>query len=207
MVTPSARWYLLTNLTDLKTAIHIYKQRYRIEAMFKDCKTGGYNLEGSQASPDKFINLIFLIALAMTSAWLHGKRTQLQGQQKYVCRQKEKGRTRRRHSNFWIGLYGEGWLVAFESCHLWVEEMLSLIANKKSFYQRGLRAINLIDQPLTSAWSPPEVDLTVSVSSILDLPVTEIVYKRWLPCFLFSHLTGILFVRKSLTLCLLQANC
>ncbi|WP_199321131.1 hypothetical protein [Microcoleus sp. FACHB-831] len=116
--------------------------------MFKDCKTGGYNLEDSQASPARLINLILLIALAMTSAWLQGKRTQLQGQHQYVCRQKEKDRTRRRHSSFWIGLYGETWLVAFQSCQLWVEEMLSLIANKKSFYQRGLRAINLIEQPL-----------------------------------------------------------
>ena len=116
--------------------------------MFKDCKRGGYNLEDSQAPPDRLIKLILLIALAMTSAWLHGQRTQLQGQQKYVYRLTEKGRHRRRHSNFWIGLYGESWLVAFQSCQLWVEEMLSLIANKKSFYQRGLRAINLIDQPL-----------------------------------------------------------
>nr|WP_041225867.1 hypothetical protein [Crinalium epipsammum] len=116
--------------------------------MFKDCKTGGYNLEDSQAPPDRLIKLILLIALAMTSAWLHGQRTQALGQGKYICRLTEKGRTRRRHSNFWIGLYGESWLVGFHECQLWVEEMLNLIANKKSFYQRGLRAINLIDQPL-----------------------------------------------------------
>jgi hypothetical protein len=36
-------WYLLTNLPDLKNAIKIYSQRYGIEAMFKDCKIGGYN--------------------------------------------------------------------------------------------------------------------------------------------------------------------
>ena len=141
-------WYLLTNLTDLKSATNIYKQRYGIEAMFKDCKTGGYNLEDSQAPPDRLIKLILLIALAMTSAWLHGQRTRAKGQEKYICRLTEKGRTRRRHSNFWIGLYGESWLVGFHECQLWVEEMLNLIANKKSFYQRGLRAINLIDQPL-----------------------------------------------------------
>jgi len=116
--------------------------------MFKDCKTGGYNLEDSQARPDRLIKLILLIALAMTAAWLHGQRTRAKGQEKYICRPQEKGRTRRRHSNFWIGLYGESWLVGFQECQLWVEEMLHLIANKKPFYQRGLRAINLIDQPL-----------------------------------------------------------
>lgn len=141
-------WYLLTNLPDFKSANNIYGQRYGIEAMFKDCKTGGYNLEGSQASPDKLIVLMILIALAMTSAWLQGKRTKLQGQEKYVCRPQETGRTRRRHSNFWIGLYGENWLIAFDSCQEWVESMLSFVRNKKSFYQKGLRAIKLIGQPL-----------------------------------------------------------
>lgn len=141
-------WYLLTNLSSLKPAIHIYKQRYGIEAMFKDCKTGGYNLEDSKTSPERLIKLILLIALAMTSAWLHGQRSQLQGQHKYVCRPTETARARRRHSTFWIGLYGESWLIGFHGCQLWVEEMLNLIANKKSFYQRGLRAITLIQQPL-----------------------------------------------------------
>jgi hypothetical protein len=141
-------WYLLTNLTDLKSASRVYSQRYGIEAMFKDCKTGGYNLEGCQASPDKLIALMILIALAMTSAWLQGKRTKLQGQEKYVCRVKETGRTRRRHSNFWIGLYGSNWLIAVDSCQEWVESMLSLVRNKKSFYQKGLRAIKLIGQAL-----------------------------------------------------------
>ncbi len=93
-------WYLLTNWPNLKSAMayrpasyEVYSKRYGIEAMFKDCKTGGYNLEGCQASPDKLIALIILIALAMTSAWLQGKRTKLQGQEKYVCRLQETGRT------------------------------------------------------------------------------------------------------------------
>ena len=141
-------WYLLTNLPDLKSATAIYGQRYGIEAMFKDCKTGGYNLEGCQASPDKLIALIILIALAMTAAWLQGKRTQLQGQEKYVCRLKEPGRNRRRHGKFWIGLYGENWLIALDCCQDWLEFMMSLVPNKRAFYQKGLRAIKLMEQPL-----------------------------------------------------------
>jgi hypothetical protein len=141
-------WYLLTNLPDLKSAIGVYSKRYGIEAMFKDCKTGGYNLEGCQASPDKLIALMIVIALAMTSAWLKGKKTQLQGQEKYVCRLSEPDRNRKRHSKFWIGLYGENWLIAVDSCQEWVDSMLSLVRNKKSFYQKGLRAIKLIGQAL-----------------------------------------------------------
>ena len=141
-------WYLLTNLPDLKSAIRVYGQRYGLEAMFKDCKTGGYNLEGCQASSEKLISLIILIALAMTSAWLKGKRTQLQRQEKYICRPQEKGRSRRRHSKFWIGLYGENWLIANDCCWDWVESMMSLVRNKQPFYRRGLRARKLIEQPL-----------------------------------------------------------
>jgi len=141
-------WYLLTNISDLKSAIELYSQRYGIEAMFKDCKSGGYNLEGCQASPDKLIALIILIAMAMTAAWLRGKRTQLQGQEKYVCRPQEPGRNRRRHSKFWIGLYGDNWLIACDCCRDWVESMMGLVRNKQSFYQRGLKAIKLIEQPL-----------------------------------------------------------
>ena len=139
-------WYLLTNLSDLNTAIHIYSQRFGIEAMFRDCKTGGYNLEGSKASPDRLVRLILLIALALTAAWLQGERTLLQRQQPYVCRPPEKGRTRRRHSNFWIGLYGQNWIVAWNECQIWVEELIGSIRNKQAFYRKGLRAMALIQQ-------------------------------------------------------------
>ena len=141
-------WYLLTNLPDLKTAIKIYSQRFGIEAMFKDCKTGGYNLEGSKASPDRLVRLILLIAISLTSAWLQGQRTQLQRQQPYICRSQEKGRTRKRHSNFWIGLYGQNWIVAFHECQVWVEELIGSIRNKQAFYRKGLRAMALIQQAL-----------------------------------------------------------
>ncbi len=69
--------------------------------MFRDCKTGGYNLEGSKASPARLVRLILLIAISLTSAWLHGQRTQFQRQQPYVCRSQEKGRTRACFKTIW----------------------------------------------------------------------------------------------------------
>jgi len=45
-VEPSG-WDLLTNLSSLKAALKAFKQRSGIEAMFKDCKTGGDNLEST----------------------------------------------------------------------------------------------------------------------------------------------------------------
>ena len=141
-----APWYLLTNFGDLATAVKAYKERWGIEAMFKDCKTGGYNLEGSQASPDKLVRLILLIALAMTIAWLQAEKTSILGQYPYICRPKETGRTRRRHSNFWVGLYGHNWIVAFHECQEWVAQLVTSVSNKRTFYQRGLKALTLIQQ-------------------------------------------------------------
>jgi hypothetical protein len=119
-----------------------------LKQCLKTAKLEDITKEGCQASPEKLIALMILIALAMTEAGLQGKRTQLQGQEKYVCRPQEKGRTRRRHSKFWIGLYGENWLIAYDCCREWVESMLGLVRNKQPFYQRGLKAIKLIGQPL-----------------------------------------------------------
>jgi hypothetical protein len=141
-------WYLLTNLPDLNTALKIYAQRFGIEAMFKDCKTGGYNLENSQANPDRLVRLIFLIALAMTSAWLHGQRTKFQKQELYICRTQEKNRNQKRHSNFWIGLYVQNWIEALHECQAWVEELVGFFRNKQGYYHRGLRAMKLIQQAL-----------------------------------------------------------
>ncbi len=41
-------WYLINNLSSLQQTIKAYKKRMGIEAMFKDCKSGGYNLEKCQ---------------------------------------------------------------------------------------------------------------------------------------------------------------
>ena len=141
-------WYLLTNIGDLETAVKAYKQRWGIEAMFKDCKTGGYNLEDSQASQDKLVRLVLLIAIAMTTGWLQGEKTSILRKSPYICRQKEAGRTKRRHSNFWVGLYGHNWIVAFHECEEWIEELVTSVRNKRTFYQRGLKALTLIQQAL-----------------------------------------------------------
>jgi hypothetical protein len=55
-------WYLLSNLENKAEVIKIFAARGGIEAMFRDCKSGGYNLEGSQANTQRLTNLILLIA-------------------------------------------------------------------------------------------------------------------------------------------------
>ncbi|WP_290886049.1 hypothetical protein [Fischerella sp.] len=72
----------------------------------------------------------------------------IQQQESYICRTQEKNRNQKRHSNFWIGLYGQNWIVAWHSCQAWVEELVGSIRNKQAYYERGLKAMKLIQQAL-----------------------------------------------------------
>ncbi len=137
-------WYILTNLSSLDAALKAYQARSGIEAMFKDCKSGGYNLEASKACVERLTSLVLLIALAYTCAGLRGQAIKSSGQQKYIGRLKELNRMTRRHSNFWIGLYGQMWMAALESCSDWVRNLMIIRPNKRRFFQRGLRAMALI---------------------------------------------------------------
>jgi hypothetical protein len=49
-----------------------YKKRIRIEEMFRDCKTGGYNLEGSGLRGDRLVKIILLMAIVYSSAIFQG---------------------------------------------------------------------------------------------------------------------------------------
>jgi Transposase DDE domain len=137
-------WYLLTNLEDLQQSITAFKCRSGIEAMFKDCKSGGYNLEKTQASEYRLNNLILLIALAYSCAILQGQQIKRKGIQNYVGRLKEFRRSLRRHSSFWMGLYGQSWVIGMEFFQEIVNELMLLRRNKLPFFQRGLRAMSLI---------------------------------------------------------------
>jgi hypothetical protein len=143
-VAPESGWFILTNLDTLESAIAAYKRRFDIEEMFRDFKSGGYNLEGTNVSGKRLINLILLIAIAYTSATIAGQQIKRKGVQKYVGRVKEYGRTQRRHSTFYIGLYGQNWVNFMEPCTELVTELMKLNRNKQKYYQRGLNAMKLI---------------------------------------------------------------
>ena len=68
--------------------------------MFRDCKSGGYNLEGSQANNQRLTNLILLIALAYTASCLSGLKIRNTGYQEYINRLKMENQNRPRHSYF-----------------------------------------------------------------------------------------------------------
>ena len=137
-------WFLLTNLDNFDEVVKIYRHRMGIEAMFKDCKTGGYNLEGTKASTHRLNNLILLIAIAYTMSALKGKLIKNLGFQKYISRLKEAKRQSRRHSNFWIGIYGDLWIIAWEFLVDIVQDIMNVNRHKLPSYQKGLRAISIL---------------------------------------------------------------
>jgi len=143
-VAPEEGWFILTNFDTLESTIKAYKQRFDIEEMFRDFKSGGYNLEDTNASGKRLISLILLISLAYTAATISGQKIKRMGLQKYVGRIKESKRIVRRHSSFYIGLYGHNWVNFTESSYELVTELLRLSPNKRKYYQQGERAMRLI---------------------------------------------------------------
>ena len=112
--------------------------------MFRDFKRGGYNLERTKVTDFRVRAIILLVMVAYTTATFQGKKIKKMGLQKYVGRVKEFGRTVRRHSSFYIGLYGQTWVNFIEHCADAVAELMRLTRNKWKYYQRGLRAKELI---------------------------------------------------------------
>lgn len=137
-------WYLITNLENKDEIIKIFSSRGGIEAMFRDCKSGGYNLEGSQANTQRLTNLILLIAIAYTASCLVGFKIRNTGYTEYINRLKLEGKNRPRHSYFWTGLYGTTWILSMDICWRWVEKLMKTAINKLPFYLKGLKAMKLI---------------------------------------------------------------
>ena len=137
-------WFIITNLSAPNEVIKLYKKRAGIEAMFRDYKSGGYNLEGSKANIVRLTNLILLIAIAYISACLKGKSFKNQGHQKYIARLTETQRKYRIHSDFRVGLYGQNWVVAWDFCSSLVEKLMIINRHKLNYYQEGLKVLSAI---------------------------------------------------------------
>lgn len=73
-VAPKEGWFILTNLENLELAIAAYRKRFSIEEMFRDFKSGGYNLEDTNVSGERLSSLILLIAIAYSSATFKGQK-------------------------------------------------------------------------------------------------------------------------------------
>jgi hypothetical protein len=115
-----------------------------IEEMFRDCKSGGYNLEGSGLRGDRLIKMVLLMALVYTAAIFQGTEIHKKQVQKYVSRQKDQRQKYRRRSIFGSGQDGEKWVNYLALYELEVQELMKLTRNKRRFYQQGIRAATLI---------------------------------------------------------------
>ena len=101
----------------------------------QECFHGSYDLEETR--------LTYLLASALKGKFL--KKT---GQAKYIARLKDKKRVERRHSDFWVGLYGSMWINAWDFCCDLVQVMMNSSPHKRQNYQRGLTAMSLIEASL-----------------------------------------------------------
>lgn len=141
-------WYLLTNLDSLDKTLLLYESRFGIEAMFKDCKTGGYNIEKTKVSEPRFLALVLLIAIAYSLTTMRGQQLNIVPTRIYICRLKESPRAAERHSDFWIGIYGTAWV---ESMAIWselAEALMSLKPQKRLHFLKGMKALRSIQQAL-----------------------------------------------------------
>jgi hypothetical protein len=137
-------WFILTDLGSLPAAINAYKQRMGIEEMFRDCKKGGYDLEGTSLNGNRLINMILLMTLAYSSAIFQGTELKKKQVQKYVSRRKEPKKKYRRRSTFGVGVDAEKWVDYLEQYALEMQQLMNLTPSKRHFYKQGLRAATLI---------------------------------------------------------------
>ena len=108
--------------------------------------------EGSKASEQRLSSLVLLIAIAYTCAALKGQIIKRTGQQKYISRLTERGRLQRRHSNFWVGLYGHIWIPGLEFCWGKIQQLMALSPSHLPYYQQGLRTMS-VSQKAVSFYS------------------------------------------------------
>ena len=109
-----------------------------------DCKTVGYDLEGTSLKGDRLINMILLMTLAYSSGIFQGTEMRKKQGQKYVSRRKDPKKRYQRRSTFGVGLDGEKWVNYLEQYSDEVEQLMKLTPNKRRFYQQGMRAATLI---------------------------------------------------------------
>ena len=125
----------MTNLEDLQTALSAYQKRFGIEEMFRDFKSGGYNLEETYLEGQRLVGLVLLISMAYSLATMSGETIGKKGQVKYVSRIKEPRRRQRRHSNFYIGIHGMAWVESLNNLAVFTLKLMNLSPHKRLYYQ------------------------------------------------------------------------
>ena len=124
---PKDPWYILTNLSDLKLTLTLYRSRWGIEQMFKDTKTSGYHIEDTKVNEMRFFALLLLVIIAYTFTTIYGQELQAECVSAYAGRVIIQTDKTSRTSDFRFGLYGYAWMFSME---LWSDFVLPLLALK-----------------------------------------------------------------------------
>jgi hypothetical protein len=141
-------WYILTSLGNLDKTLKFYRSRWGIESLFKDCKSGGYNMEQAKVHDPRFLALVLLIVIAYSLATCAGQMFKQVGVDVYVARLKEAERKHPRHSEFGMGLYGYAWCYGMEAWEQWAWSLMLLKPHKLRYFEKGLRALELVQATL-----------------------------------------------------------
>lgn len=141
--TASEPWYLLTSLQDCDLTLALYRQRWAIETTFKDCKTGGYNLESSRVNTPRFQALVLLVIMAYSLATIAGQTLQKSSVKSYLVRSSsEKRRLYPRYSSFTLGLARYGYPHIHSLLMDLAHELLATKPHKWLDFQKGFAALS-----------------------------------------------------------------
>jgi len=119
---PDEGWFILTNLSDLESAILAYKNALELRRCARDFKSGGYNLEGTRITGNRLVVLILLIAIAYTTATMQGKKSSKWGYK--IHRSGERDRSSTAAAQQFYGLYGQTWVNFIDECAHIVAELM-----------------------------------------------------------------------------------
>ena len=138
-------WYLLTTLSDCNQTLALYRQRWAIETTFKDCKTGGYNLESSRVNESRFLALVLLVMMAYSLATITGNQLKKSSLKHYLVRStKEHKRVYPRYSSFSLGLACYGLPHIYSLLMDLADQLMATKPHKRLYFQRGLAALSQI---------------------------------------------------------------
>lgn len=139
---PKSAWYLATNLDSSDAAIAAYSRRMGIEMMFRDCKLGGYHLEGSKASTPRLNSLVLLISIAYTQSCLHGNHYHSTATSKYIGRDRKLRYDTSCTSKFWLGNYANDWLMMMDLMSNSLGLLMLYRPQHRLTFLKGLDAVN-----------------------------------------------------------------
>jgi hypothetical protein len=97
-------WYLITNQPPTLQTVWDYAQRFSIEQLFLDSKSGVFQLEGSRLrQPQRLERLYLVVAIAVLFATLQGMSVQMAGLRRQVDPHWQRGLSYLRIGLSWIG--------------------------------------------------------------------------------------------------------